>query len=317
MIKAFALSAAVVISCAIFLYTLKPIVRDNNSYLAASIDKEKRLDTLSSPRIIFTGGSNLCFGLDAEKISNTFQLPVVDMSLHAGLGLFFILNETKAGIREGDVIILSTEYFLAGTDKKLAVQLVDVNPAAATYFKANGKQNFLKETKAFLELSINDCQRCNSGLFYKAFPFFLTETNGSVYHRDQFDANGSMTGHLKLPQPTLVLNRKMEIISYHSQLEELNSFIDYAKEKGATVYYAYPNYPQTAYTINQAAIESFSQKMNNSLHCEIINTPQTFLYPDKYFFDLTYHLNKTGRELRTGTMIDLLKRKIRQLTAMP
>jgi hypothetical protein len=36
------------------------------------------------------------------------------------------------------------------------------------------------------------------------------------------------------------------------------------------------------------------------------NTPQSGIYDDSYFFDTYYHLNRTGRELRTGQLGEIL-----------
>ncbi|HPG73671.1 MAG TPA: hypothetical protein PLM49_05215, partial [Bacteroidales bacterium] len=63
--------------------------------MAAIIDKHKRIDSIKSPKIIFAGGSNLPFGIDSKMIQDSLHTPVVNLGLHAGLGLDFMLNELQ------------------------------------------------------------------------------------------------------------------------------------------------------------------------------------------------------------------------------
>ena len=71
---------------------------DPNNYLASSIDKHYRLDSLGSPRLILVGGSNLAFGVDSKYMEQRLGMPVVNMATHAGLGMDFILSEVEPTI---------------------------------------------------------------------------------------------------------------------------------------------------------------------------------------------------------------------------
>src|SRR5262245_56977492 len=65
-----------------------------NDYMAAMIDKSERLAHLASPRIVVIGGSNSAFGLDGEELEKAFHRPVVNMSMHGGLGFEFMVNSS-------------------------------------------------------------------------------------------------------------------------------------------------------------------------------------------------------------------------------
>ena len=307
----------VIIGCSLFLFFVKPLIRSSNEYVAASIDKEKRLAALPSPKLVFVGGSNLSFGLDCERISKVFNISVVNMGLHGGLGLAFMLNETKDAIQKGDIIILSTEYFLAEGNKRLQAQTMDINPLSKKYFLLGKNDTKEAESNSAIEKAnqqirfyVADCQRCSNGLFYKFIRDILTKFIATPYLRSNFSKEGDMVGHLNMPQPKLVIGKKLEIIDYSKEIGQINGFVNFARGRGASVYYVFPNHPQTAYDVSKGAIENFSSQMKSKLNCEIINTPETFLFPDKYYFDLLYHLNKEGRQKRTDIMIDLLKDKI-------
>lgn len=75
--------------------TNKPTKRSND-YMEAIIDKHRRVREIKRPKIILCGGLNLAFGINSQEIQNEFAVPVVNLGLHAGLGLQFTLNELKA-----------------------------------------------------------------------------------------------------------------------------------------------------------------------------------------------------------------------------
>jgi hypothetical protein len=74
---------------------LIPDYTARESALAVLPNKHRMLRETSSPRIIFLGGSNLCFGLDSRRIADTFDMPVVNLGLHAGIGLKFMMEDLK------------------------------------------------------------------------------------------------------------------------------------------------------------------------------------------------------------------------------
>ena len=67
-----------------FLLHLSPQYLGN--YQASLIDKVQRLESIHEPKIVLIGDSNLAFGIDSEKIEEAFDMPVVNMGLHGGLG---------------------------------------------------------------------------------------------------------------------------------------------------------------------------------------------------------------------------------------
>ncbi len=68
------------------------------------------LDNTPSPRIVFVGGSNLAFGLDSKRIEDSFNLPVLNYGLHAGIGLKFMVDDVEQYVRKGDIVIFVPEY---------------------------------------------------------------------------------------------------------------------------------------------------------------------------------------------------------------
>jgi hypothetical protein len=283
--------------CFLLQRIIAPKIRDENAFVGATIDKEKRLSNLKSPRLIFIGGSNLAFGLNSKTIADSLKLNVVNMGLHAGLGVAFVLNQAKQYIKKGDKIVLSVEYGLTNLgDKKLFTQLIDINPNSANYLG-----NSFNDKLRLIDIN---WQRCVSSLFFAA----IVNPNEKVYKRNVFSEEGDVLAHLDQPQATHLMNMgKMVFRDYSEEITILNAFIADATQKGAEVFYTFPAYIESEYKLNNLVLNQYENQFKNQLKCPIINTPETFVFPNEDFFDTAYHLNKNGRKKRTELMIKILK----------
>jgi hypothetical protein len=68
-------------------------------------------------RVLLVGGSGTHFGISAQQIEQQLGVPVINLGLHAGLGLDAILGAATTQIRRGDVILFAPEYaFLSTTN---------------------------------------------------------------------------------------------------------------------------------------------------------------------------------------------------------
>lgn len=120
---------------AIFMFTLvnlfcfKMIMPQySGGYNAALIDKVERLRSIDGPKIVLIGDSNLAFGIDSKKIEEALDMPVVNMGLHAGLGLAFHEEMAKLNVCKGDIyIICHSSYTDSGgiADKVLAWNTIE------------------------------------------------------------------------------------------------------------------------------------------------------------------------------------------------
>lgn len=278
---------------------LEPTVRNNKVYLAASLVKENRLATVPAPRLIFVGGSNLALGLNSQRIDKTLGLHVINMGLHAGLGLNYPLNETLSGLKRGDLIVLSIEHFLSGTNAKLISQLIDINPSSYSFF----------DLSPFDAIRVfgQSTQRCLSTFFYKLLSIDQIDP---IYNLQGFTREGDLISHFNKNKPTTLAGGSVITdIDYSDGIAEINQFIKDAKSKGASVYFTFPSYPESAYKLNSQALSSLSDQYKKNLHCPILGSVSTFVMPDHYFFDTVYHLDSAGVQKRTDMMINLLRNR--------
>ena len=75
------------------------------------IDERLRAHASSAAgeRIIFVGGSNVLFGIDAESLEQELFTTVVAYGLHSGLGADVIADRAAAILRPGDLVVYMPE----------------------------------------------------------------------------------------------------------------------------------------------------------------------------------------------------------------
>lgn len=283
---------------------------DPSDYLASIIDKHARLKSISSPRIILAGGSNLAFGIDSKMMESQLRMPVCNMSLHAGLGLEFILNELKSEMRKGDIVFISLEYFmLKAGDYQLKKKATEYYPEAGKFFEDSylGDLNYYMERKR-IAMHDNFFLLKNKLLHPGSVDSFKVR-NFSVYRRDCFNEYGDIV--CQLDQPSSIRAEDIDKFSYsaYEGIALLNSIYQEAQLAGVKMYFVYPNFPESVFHNNQDVIHHYSNTLSSKLSIPVLNDPEYFVMNDSLFFDTVYHLNGRGREIRTRKFIQLIEQK--------
>ena len=97
--------AALVFVCFCF-----PDVGMKRSMLEVELKKRSVLRDKPGPRIVFVGGSSVAHGIDSKLIEKGLGRPVVNMGLHAGLGICYNMASALPCLHKGDVVFLLPEY---------------------------------------------------------------------------------------------------------------------------------------------------------------------------------------------------------------
>jgi hypothetical protein len=269
-----------------------------SDYLDAIIDKHRLAERTGSPRVLLCGGSNLAFGVNSKEIEDAIGVPVVNMGLHAGLGLEFILNEIRAVGRSGDVVVIAVEYFLPMEgDYRLQRRSAQKYLPANAYFR----QSYFKDLE-----KIRDEYQTNlkEGILRGVLRLAKRE---SVYARRYFNQYGDMVGHLdKTEGGRLRDGGKLEYSEWEG-IRYINEYCTWAARQGIRVYWTYPCYARSEYERNRAVIERYSQDINSKLKAPVLLSPEACTFLDKYFYDTVYHLGRAGTEARTAGLIAVLK----------
>jgi hypothetical protein len=275
-------------------------------FLLATIDKENLLHRTPSPKIIVIGGSNTIFNIDSKLISDSTGLPVVNMGLHAGLGLKFMLNEIRPYLKPGDVVIIMPEYAQFFSDLfnggRILTRLVTLNPHAFQYVRTRGQ---------YLAMIKGVGLEARSKIVYLLGQSAEEET----YNRTAFNAYGDLRSEvignqslIKLQVENYEIRPPREINS--ACIKELNKFYAEVQLIGAQVYLAYSAIPLDKYLSNFDQIWALNEYLNRNLKVPRLFSPDKVLVPASEFFDTYYHLNNIGRQRYTEILIKYLSNQI-------
>ncbi|MBK0381864.1 hypothetical protein I5M32_02735 [Pedobacter sp. SD-b] len=276
--------------------TFKRKYNPKTDYLGAIIDKHQRLEQIDSNRLILIGGSNLAFGINSPLIEDNLKVNVINMGLHAGLGLAFMLNEVKPSVKKGDLIVLCLEYPLYLDDFEPDIDLISFTqhlyPPSRNYYHFNLEEMFL----------------ANFAKFKKRFEAQTIKID-PVFNRQKFDKYGDDIGHLGLPG-LIELRDKEHIgkLEVDKSARLINQFNSVCKQKGAKLLISYVSYPKSEYKKNKKAIDDLNQLLHQKIeNVPFINKPENYIFDDSLFYDTVYHLNREGRERRTTIFIKDIK----------
>jgi hypothetical protein len=276
-----------------------------DTILGAVRDKDESLKKMNAGKILFLGGSNLSFGLDSKEVSEAFQRPVMNMGIHAGVGLRYIVNSTKPFIRENDIVVLVPEYENFYSDNfygemELVSSIFDVHPEGKKHIDARQWLFLLQYMPVYAAKKIRNAI---GSAFSKA------DTSVNVYHRRSFNVFGDAFLHWSLPDQDFMSAHQLkgeervnpEVIGFLADLKK------YVIEKKAKLIILPP-------VIEQQSFQNLGEvigKINSDLSkagVSFASAPVTYSYSRKYFFNSYYHPNKKGVDLRTVQVISDLKK---------
>ena len=287
---------------------------DDNSYVAAVLEKDRLIRTTPSPKIIMVGGSNLAFGTDSKLMSDSLQFDVINMGLYAKIGLRYMLAQVTPYIHAGDIVLVVPEYdqfygkYIEGDNTLNTAMLYTPTDRIPDFIRSYSIIDVIFRPRA--ENARRSFLRAAAAAVGKKDEFFPPDTN-PVYNRHSFNKYGDAVAHLgrKGKDPDSIFVGPLPPMKNFNPeaIDVLNEFYDAAVKNGARAYFMYPSYMDSAYVVNRGAIDSLTLRLRRGMKMPIAGNPVEFVYPKTYFFDTRYHLNARGRETRTQVMIRRLK----------
>jgi len=266
------------------------------SYNLAIIDKQRILANAKSPKIVLAGGSNLAFGIDSEAIQHRFNLPVVNMGLHAGLGLGRILDHISPFLNSGDILVIAPEYshfssYWNGYNTAYEIIFETRQYRLLWSFYYGWPDNFFSYISEKYKI-------------YKSINFNKNkiDINPLSYSRNGFNEYGDYIKHLGMEnQPFSSLNDLGPL--NRTYLKHFFQFVDNFSTRGITVVLSYPCYEEQSFHNSAGLIQELDTVFSAKNNLLVISTPESYCYPVNYFYDTTYHLNREGRSVRTSQLI--------------
>ena len=323
----------------------------SNTFYGELNEKYDALYSAEGEKIVLIGGSSVAFGYNSETLSELFDRPVINFGLYAELGTKLMLDLAEDAIHEGDIVLLAPEldpqtlslYFSGSATLKAldddasllrSVKRSDLASLWGALWSVTGeKLRYLREG-APDPVGVYNSRNFNE---YGDIVYTVKETVDGEEIEVDGRAENVMDGYF---DSTTSVIPDRSIVS-GDFLDYLNAFIDRAKKRGATVYFAFcpinamalstdENGEETPASLDALSIEygetkgeitgvslseelldrcdAFEYYLERNLHCRILGHMEDFVYAPNYFYDTNFHLNDTGTDLRTRMLAaDILR----------
>ncbi|HKC68357.1 MAG TPA: hypothetical protein VKG26_09010 [Bacteroidia bacterium] len=296
--------ALVILVLTLSLYYIPDVVA-RTSMLAALIDKHEALKKIKTEKIIFVGGSNVSFGMDSKRIVEAYKKPVINMGVHAGIGLEYIMNDVKTYINKGDVVVLIPEYENFYTENfygemELISVLFDIDPSGRGYVDRTQWEHLLKYIPTY---SAKKIKNYIPTLFHKS----NLAQEIDIYDRRSFNEFGDAYIHWALPNQNYMPSKR------NSGAEKINPYVitfiknfkEYVDGRGAKLVILPPVIEAQSYTNQEKMIDAIDNTLIEN-NIEFMVKPNVYKFPADCFFNSYYHPNKKGVDKRTQIVIDNL-----------
>ena len=274
------------------------------SYNASIIDKIHRLESISEPKILLIGNSNVAFGFFSEEIEREFGMPVVNLGLHGGMGNAFHENMIKFGLNKGDIVVICHTTY-SDEDN------IPNKPLAWLTYDQNSEVLKLIRPKDYVGIIVAYPEHIR-----KVFSLWIKGNgnlaSGDCYSRKAFNEHGDIVyrpkgggwkddKNFKKYKP---FNKNIN----HTCVDRLNELNEYCQEKGASLVVAgYPIAYGEYSDFSVDDVENFQIELRKQLNCDVISDYKAYMLPYKYFYNSVWHLNDEGAEIRTRMLISDLK----------
>ncbi len=272
------------------------------TFVGALDEKFERLTSVSDNKIVIVGGSSAAFGIDSAMIEKYTGMPVVNFGLYAALGTKIMMDLSRPGIGEGDVVVLAPEmdpqtlslYF----NSDAALTAMDGNFSMMRYIRGDNKLSLLGASWRFaadkLQYLISDTRPSASGAYDSSY---FNEYGDLTYPRPEnvmgmyYDPNTPIDLRAETMDP--------EFIDY------VNEYIRYCEKRGASVYFGFCPMNEMALTqgTTEESIAVFEEYLADVLACKILGFASDHIFTAEYFYDSNFHCNDVGVKLHTVALV--------------
>ena len=284
---------------------------DELSYLGSVIDKRELLENHSNGSILIVGGSSAAFAYDSAYLERETGRPVLNTSIHAGLGLRYILNSVVPYVREDDIVLLNLEYThyisspdLENSDTLRRIVGIDL-PGSVPYLTSIGQWQTILSYHP--EYTVNSLWHIIQG----------EEINcpGGIYCRDSFNEYGDLGSEFIVISESSRAGLQARIDEVnpndfaqalnHDAINLLNNFNRVVQERNASVWIILPPIPDTIFDPAVSDLNNIADTLSEEVNIAFLNQAEG--YPVEYFLDTIYHLNSEGREIYTADITSRLQ----------
>jgi hypothetical protein len=281
----------------------------DESFYAGLKTKYDRLTSVKGPKIVVIGGSSVAFGIDSKIVERETGIPCVNFGLYAAIGFKPMLDLSKKSIGEGDIVVLapelSSQMYSGYIGYEYLTDSVEGRPDLATALGKEYAKGFLSALPKYLSRRNRILKSGISvdGVYANSS---FDEYGDIVYLRNENVMNG---GYNKTDLPEISTD-----ILTEEFFDMVNTYAEYCKERGASVYLGFP--PMNALSVKDTdeAQEAFLNKLKEDLDFEILASLEDHIMDPGYFYDSNFHTNDPGTVYNTLLLVNDIKRVTGNMT---
>lgn len=278
---------------------------NSDGYMREQFIKDKLLQASDRPNaIVLVGGSNTAFGYNSSKLERETGFPVINMGLHAGLGLKFIIDNVVPYVRRGDIVVISPEYDHFFEDIAYGSQ-----PLADLFYLFPARYATKLNPAQIYRIAENTGGFLRSKVEYLAADI-LVPSYQSVYRLSSFNKYGDVVAHWKTDDKRYESvgdahfeSRKGNIRYIQYLCEELKGM----KERGVEVILYPPVIAESVLRAYDADIHFVTRVLTDS-GFPFVCPPAEVAQPDSMFYDTPYHLREEGANRHSVHLAHIIKR---------
>jgi len=271
--------------------------------------KIARAEQVKAPRrILLVGGSSTHFGLSAEELQEKLGIPVLNLGLHAGLGLDAIDKLVQDEIRPDDIVILFPEHDLLAMKEN---EELNILPTLVAF--RSGHFSIIKDDQEGPEQLVNRLLLVGSPQFFdvvNAVKSALVGGKKPNWYNFNVGANGDSLDSLGGGKPPF---HPIEVSLSNDALDRIRQFRSQVQQRHASLIIGIPwklamTSPQTQHDLQQV-IQSLSQVAPVLYDPKSLNLKQDV----SLFGDTSFHLTPKGRAMRTSELARQLQPLIQKV----
>lgn len=264
-----------------------------HNYMASSLDKIARLESIKSPKIILVGNSNVAFGFRSDIIEKELGMGCVNLGLHGGMNNRFHEDMAKYNIQKGDIVaVCHTSYFDDGKigDHRLAWITIE------NHFRLWPliRHDAVDTAASFPWYMATAVQRWLTG---------ADKYSDSCYSREAFNAYGDNTYPRERGEYVFQREQGVSPAINDTCIKRLNAFNRYCARRGATLVVA--GYPigDGEYTPDKAQFVARWNELKSRLDCAVVSNIEDYFFPYSDFYNTNLHLTDSAAIKRTWQFI--------------
>lgn len=290
-----AIIIALTISPALIMNFVTPIISGGVAYQYVYADKLEKLRNTKEKKIVLIGGSNVAFGFDSKVIEDSLGLPVINMGLHGGLGIRFVVETARDRLMPGDIVFVLPEYENFVEDRWLGGR-----------YLANVVTTDVKKYWPYLNLPQKYI--CSKNSFHSSFSNFAFEFvakhDPNSYKGDRFNSFGDYIGHYDKVNTKGIEAKEMLPENFNRDLVEyLVQITMELQEKEITMYVSFPCLLESCYEKKKAFAQCVVKEYVSSGEINIVGEPENYVYQRPLVYDTEYHLTAEGCHLRSLQLV--------------